>query len=436
VAGAGKQESSTLAPIRIEIDRESIRKCLSSECSFCRENCPSYIAFQLDSYSSRGKNRIIKAYLEGEVGTDELREALFTCTICGQCSEVCLTDGAVFNQVREIRSQLVEMGHGLKGHREMVDYIKEKHTPYGVKDRKWMGSEGEEGKDEVKNKEKDIGKDKENDKEKDTGKGTMKDKEKDMGRDIGKGKEKDKKKDRRIMKGKIAYFPGCTIQAEHPEFALKTLKLLDKLGIRIVPLSEPCCGSPVLGAGYREEARAIAGDFLDELKERRINTIITSCTGCTAMLKLEYPELTGKKLKVQHITEVLAKNRKKLKVLLTNGTFKTHNGSGSEIFYHDPCDLARKLHVMKEPREVLETLGFVLREFDHNNTATVCCGGGGGFARDYSDGAESAAEKRVREARELGGRRIVTTCLSCRKMLKRASGGKTEVLDLIELVNL
>ncbi len=396
---------------RVVPDSELIRKCLSSECSGCRENCPAYIAFQLDSYSSRGKNRALEIYARGELGSMDIVDLVFTCTTCGQCAEVCLTGGSIFQQILELRHALREIDCEVPGLKEMVSYIRENNTPYGRKDTSWMIDD------------------------------LRLDKQK-------KGRIQDMKT------GKIGYFPGCSILAENPEFAVKTLSVLNTLGTRPVTISRPCCGLPVLNAGFTEDARAMALEFNQELKDRKIKTVITSCAGCTVMLRLNFSKLTGKKnhFRVVHITEYLDKRRKALGQISkeTNSNIVSNsksnvdsnndskielkNESKKEIFYHDPCDLARKLGIIDEPRRVIEALGYSIREFTKNRTETSCCGGGGGFSRLYPDEAAGIAGGRINEAEEQGGRRIVTACLNCRRMLRSSAGENTEVLDIIELI--
>ena len=445
-------DRSRRAGNRIQIDEESIRKCLSSECSSCRENCPSYLAFELDSYSSRGKNRALAAYLQGTLTIEDIRELVYACTNCGHCAEVCLTGGSFSNQVLELREQLGSLGKEAPGLREMVAYIRERSTPYGTKDTSWMEKRD---KDKVleKDKVKSLGKDKdkvlEKDKSKVLGKGKgevlgedenkIQEKDKDMvlglvkekiqEKDKDKVREKDKSKDSggNPRKGRIGYFPGCTIQAEHPEFASKTISLLRKLGKDAVPISQPCCGFPVVNAGFMDEARTMAREFMEEVRRRGIRTIITSCAGCTAMLRLQLPHLIGVNIKVQHITEFLARNRKNVQAMF--GTV----GQGKDVLYHDPCDLARKLGIIEEPRIVIQALGFSVREFADNREGTACCGGGGGFAREYPDETVHVSRVRIREARDLGWNTVVTACLSCRRMLRSVPNDEVEVLDIIEL---
>jgi heterodisulfide reductase subunit D len=391
---------------RILIDEESIRRCFSSECSTCRENCPAYRSFHLDSYSSRGKNRILKAYLGGQITKGDLLELAYTCTMCGQCKEVCLTDGAFFNQVHDLREQLHSHGIHMKGHKEMVQYIRSKGTPYGFKQLEWL---------------KEIGKDP-------------------SGEKVSPKQQSIKLRSikERVI-GKVGYFPGCTILANHPELAMKTMRLLHILGIDAVPLTEYCCGSPVHSAGFPEDAKAMAQQFMEELKEKKIQRIITSCAGCTAMLLTDYPELTGSKLKVEHITEVLAGKIK-------NGRFpdgiSCELPEGTKVCYHDPCDLALRSDIIDEPRKVLKALGLHVKEFNRNRRNTECCGGGGGFGRDYAEKAGSSSLNRLNESEVQGVDIIVTACLNCKRMLKTTSANRSgnshlntcDIYDILDII--
>ncbi len=363
------------------IDQEAIRRCLSSECSFCRENCPAYRGGLLDSYSSRGKNRILQAFLQDQVDISEVADLAFTCTMCGQCAEVCLTDGAIFDQVQNIREALQIAGKEPAGLKQMVAYIREQGSPYGKPDPEFLN---------------DI----------DT-----------------------------PEKGRTAYFPGCTMQARFPELASKTLRLLKKLGINAVPVVDHCCGLPVLEAGFTGDTREMAMDLRSELKKRRISTIITSCAGCAHTLGKEYPELISMKIKVIHITQVLMKHGKKLQRVLGMNTTGTTGDQPDEktVLYHDPCILSRKLDIMDEPRQLLELLGYHVIEFTETRNETACCGGGGGFARNYPENSSSAAGSRIRDAQDLKTDQIVTACLNCTMTLGKEGGRTLRVLDILQL---
>jgi Fe-S oxidoreductase len=232
------------------------------------------------------------------------------------------------------------------------------------------------------------------------------------------------------LRTRIGYFPGCSLQAELPELIDHTFHVLDKLGTRPQLITQPCCGLPVINAGSIDQAGLMAKDLVTELKERKITTIITSCSGCAVTLSTHFQELYGLKLNIFHITEYLARNVKKIRTVFGDV------GKGARVLYHDPCDLARKLEIIEEPRNILEAIGFRITEFERHGTETMCCGGGGGFAREFPDEAGSSARRRIREAETYGISTIVSACLSCRRHLRsgaRHEMSDVEVLDLIEL---
>lgn len=235
-----------------------IKKCFSSQCGSCRENCPAYIAFQLDSYFSRGKNLAVKAYLDDQLDLEELTDVANACSQCKYCRETCLVGTGAYGYMKDLRALLVKNGIEPKKTKELVKRIIENKTPYNKKDKSWV--------ENMEN------------------------------------------------KGSIGYFPGCTIQAHDPSIAEKSMKLLKKFGIKAVPISNPCCGSTLIRTGYHIEAKKVAEEFCKEINEKNIKKIISSCPGCVSALKNEYPKIIkGIKFKVFHITEILNKNLKNLK---------------------------------------------------------------------------------------------------------------------------
>ena len=69
--------------------REAVARCMLEQCSFCRDGCASYRAFGLESYTSRGKNRIVGAIDDGQMGKG-LDVVTYACTACGQCDGVAM----------------------------------------------------------------------------------------------------------------------------------------------------------------------------------------------------------------------------------------------------------------------------------------------------------------------------------------------------------
>jgi len=224
-----------------------IELCASAECSFCRDGCPSYRAFRLESKAPRGKNRILGVRLRDDgVSLPSLFTAAYECTMCGRCAEVCISGGDIYSMVPALRRRLAAGGSTPKDlEKGAMDAVK-KGTPYGSKDRTW--AEGLPG------------------------------------------------------KGKVGYFPGCNFMANEPDVPGRTVGLLRRLGIEPVPVSDHCCGGPAFNAGLDDVFRENADRFIADLKEKGIRKVLLSCPGCLNILKNEFPR-SG--IEFVHIVEVL-----------------------------------------------------------------------------------------------------------------------------------
>ncbi len=111
-----------------------------------------------------------------------------------------------------------------------------------------------------------------------------------------------------------------------------------------------------------------------------------------------------------------------------------------KVTYHDPCQLARYLGLVEEPRQTLRAIkGIELVEADWTKGEwATCCGGGGGFEAVFPELSQILAMNRARELVETGAQIIATHCPGCIMQLKtglkelKASG--VEVLDLAQIV--
>lgn len=113
--------------------------------------------------------------------------------------------------------------------------------------------------------------------------------------------------------------------------------------------------------------------------------------------------------------------------------------NGASVAYHDPCRLARKGGVMEEPRSILKSMGFDVRETHAHGRENYCCGGGcGEFAlSSASELRQKAFEIKKHELDETGADQVVTGCASCRYNLMAGgekSGWQMPINSLVETV--
>jgi Fe-S oxidoreductase len=113
--------------------------------------------------------------------------------------------------------------------------------------------------------------------------------------------------------------------------------------------------------------------------------------------------------------------------------------NGTSVTYHDPCRLGRKGGVMQEPRDILKSMGFELRETEVSGRENYCCGGGCG---EYvlSTGSElrhKVFNLKKHQFDEAGADQVVTACASCRYNLligAEKAEWETPITSLVETV--
>jgi Fe-S oxidoreductase len=206
-------------------------------------------------------------------------------------------------------------------------------------------------------------------------------------------------------------------------------KILRKIGIDFIELKdlEVCCGSPVLNAGYKEEATRLAEKNFKVFKEHSVKKIITSCPACFRTFSQEYPKLLDNwNIEVEHVMQTVAK-------ALKQGKLKLKKLKG-KVTYHDPCHLGRYSGIYEEPREIIKVLGYDLIEMEFFREQAFCCGGGGGLKSNYPLLAEEIAKERIKQAEKTNSEILITACPLCYFCLKEASK-KIKVYEISELLS-
>ncbi len=212
------------------------------------------------------------------------------------------------------------------------------------------------------------------------------------------------------------------------------VKVLRNLGVEFGYLAEdePCCGGLLHYVGLQKEFVQNARQLYDKLKSHGVKRIIGIVPSCTYTLRELIPKhIPGYDLEVKHFSQVVLEGIQSRELQFP---------SQVKVTYHDPCQLARYLGLIEEPRQILRAIrGIELVETDwtHGEWAT-CCGGGGGFEVVFPELSQILAANRARELVETGAQIIVTHCPGCimqlEEGLKELEIEDVEVLDLAQVV--
>jgi len=213
---------------------------------------------------------------------------------------------------------------------------------------------------------------------------------------------------------RILYFPGCYSKYKLKDIASNYAKILSKLGIKFeIANEEACCGSPLFNAGYQLDFQDIKNKNLEIFRSKKIDKIVTNCPSCYRV----FIKLYG--LKTEHITQTLAKHLKKIPVKYEE-----------EITYFDPCNLGRKSGIYEEPRLILESLGFDVKEMPQNRANGLCCGACGGLKENLPGLANKIAKEVLSKCKT---KKLITCCPLCYLHLKE-NAKEVQVLELSQVL--
>jgi fumarate reductase (CoM/CoB) subunit B len=221
-----------------------------------------------------------------------------------------------------------------------------------------------------------------------------------------------------FQNGETPVLLGCRF-LERSDDVIKYLEILKKLGIQPKVVDETCCGMPFAVLGYKDQLSSHKEEFCRAFP---YENFICLCTTCAFFIKKAYPNLKPKYV-IETIVEKLPNHNPK--------------NLGLEVTYHDPCNVARGMGMVDEPRAILKKIGVKVVEMATNGKEAECCGGGGGLLVTDKSLAERMAEKRVNQALEIGVDTLVTLCPTCEVNIRNVAnknGGKLKVKNVLDLV--
>lgn len=380
------------------------------QCNRCANVCPANATGKalspaaLEINKRYELNAIIDSFAAGEVSPRPLidfaisPEALWACTTCGACIEVCPVGCEQMIDIIDIRRDQVMMQGAFPAELNAAFRgLERAGNPWG------------------------LGQDKRMDWAKGLGVPTVEDN----------------------PDFEVLFWVGCA--GSYDPAAQQTtrafVKILEHCGINYAVLgkAEKCTGDPARRAGNEYLYYQLASENVMVLNELLIEQaldcskpkrIVTTCPHCFNALLNDYPQLGGHYEVVHHsqFIEMLMQAGKLPPLSLT-----------SRLTYHDPCYLGRHNGVYEAPRAVLTSGDAPFQELPRHGRNSFCCGAGGAqFWKEEAPGDMRVSENRFREIQASGAEIAAVGCPFCKVMLKSSESaeapGAPEVLDIAQLV--
>ena len=373
-----------------------------TECGRCSDNCPASRTDKtlqprlvihdikmnlLENAKGNGTLPLI-----GEKGEGTVKEtAIWECTTCGACMEVCPVFIEHVPRIVDMRRNLVEMKARFPEElKTFFENMEQRSNPWGMapaERTKWA---------------QDI--------------------------DV---------KPFEAGKTEYLFFVGCAgaFDPRNRQTTLSMAKILDKSGVSWGTLGrdEQCCGDSLRRLGNEFVFDRTAKSNIKMFGDKKVTKIITQCPHCYNVLKNDYKQY-GASYEVVHHTEFINS-------LLKDGKLKLKPADGlGNIVFHDSCYLGRYNEIYEAPRHVLSAAtGKAPTEMERHKDKGFCCGAGGGRMWMEEHEGKLINVERVGQALEKKPDTVCVCCPYCMTMFDdglkdKEVSDKVQVLDLAEIV--
>ncbi len=237
-----------------------------------------------------------------------------------------------------------------------------------------------------------------------------------------------------LLEPDLLWWVGCApaTDARAQKIARAFAEVLNHAGVKFAVLGEmeQCTGDSARRAGNEflfNEMAAANVEILDEVAPKRI---VTTCPHCLHTIKNEYTAFGGN-YQVIHHTQLINE-------LVAQGKLVLNPSEMSQVTFHDPCYLGRQNQITVDPRQVLQSSGAQLLEMPLHGAKSFCCGAGGAqMWKEEEHGSERVSSHRFKEAQETGATTLALGCPFCMIMFNDArkdSGSDMQVMDIAEIV--
>ncbi len=374
-----------------------------TRCSECLKWCPIQEVTGKRDISPPEKIRLYREFIEKTEGLkarllgpggisrqllEEFSKAVFECTTCGACGEIC--EAGIFSQRLWpfLRKKMVDMGLGPIGPQaNLPKVVKETGNPYNKPPEERYRPWFPEG---IKVAE----------------------------------------------KAGVAYYAGCTGAYEAQPMVRGDVQVLNVIGepFTMLPAEEEvCCGFPLFITGQHDMLEDLTRRLVEAYRAKGVKVLLSSCPCCVNIMARDWPLFYGKELpfKVRHITQFVVD-------ALRDGRMRVKRELKEKLIYHDPCYLSRGVGVIEEPRIVLRNIpGVELIEFDHHGLQSRCCGAGGAARKVFHENAIAMGRLTIDEAADKKADRLILSCPACYQKVNEAMQGyekQVMITDIMELL--
>jgi glycolate oxidase iron-sulfur subunit len=234
---------------------------------------------------------------------------------------------------------------------------------------------------------------------------------------------------RRAVVGMLA---GCVQQVFFPQVNSATARVLAAEGCDVViPPGQGCCGALSLHGGRRTEAARFARRTIVEFERAGVDAIVVNAAGCGSAMK-EYGELLeGQGGWAARAAALSAKVRDVSEFLAEMGPAAVRHPLPVSVAYHDACHLGHAQGITAQPRALLRAIpGLRLAEIADGAT---CCGSAGIYNLVQPDPARELGERKAAAVEATGAQLVVSANPGCTLQISAALAARGARLPMAHI---
>jgi len=235
-----------------------------------------------------------------------------------------------------------------------------------------------------------------------------------------------------------AVLTGCVQRLAFAGVNQATIDVLAAEGCTVeAPAAQGCCGALALHAGNIDQARGLARHNIEVFEKSGVDRIVVNAAGCGSSMK-EYGELLhDDPAWAGRARAFSAKVRDVSEVLMEIGEPRAQRHPiTARVVYHDACHLAHAQGVRAQPRSLLAAIPGI--ELLSPAEAEICCGSAGIYNLVQPEPAAQLGERKARNIAALKPDIIATGNPGCTLQIAAAGrrlGHDWKIVHPIELID-
>jgi glycolate oxidase iron-sulfur subunit len=233
----------------------------------------------------------------------------------------------------------------------------------------------------------------------------------------------------------VALLDGCVTPVIGPSVQAAAIRVLNRHGVEVVlPSGQGCCGGIAHHAGREREAldsvRANVDAWAAEAEGEGLDAILVTASGCGTTVK-DYgfmlrsdPAYADKAARMSRLAMDISEYLVRLDLSSERGP------SGLVVAYHAACSLQHAQKIVRQPKELLSKIGFVVKDVPEGH---LCCGSAGTYNILQPELARRLRERKVGHIEKLRPDVIAAGNIGC--ITQIAAGTAIPVVHTVELID-